>query len=82
MAPSDPPVPQIEDLLVLSEQVGRSDTCACQKPIVELGTGAWRSDEHPRGDDRIACTASNDKRHHPLQGPDPSEVPFRTGDLG
>ncbi|MGW6505545.1 hypothetical protein [Nonomuraea angiospora] len=69
----------IEKLLALSEQVGRSAMCACGKKIVELGTGAWRADQHPMGDDRIACKASEDKFHHPLGAA--SEVPCGTGDL-
>ncbi|MEU6778618.1 hypothetical protein ABZ912_05400 [Nonomuraea angiospora] len=69
----------IEKLLALSEQVGRSAMCACGKRIVELGTGAWRADQHPMGDDRIACKASEDKYHHPLDAA--AEMPSRTGDL-
>ncbi|MDX3101773.1 hypothetical protein [Nonomuraea angiospora] len=62
---------RIEDLLALAEQVGDSAMCACGKQIVQLGTGVWRSDEHPLDDvDRIACTASKDKHHHPVRAGD------------
>jgi hypothetical protein len=74
--------PRIEDLLALAEQVGRSAMCACGKRIVELGTGAWRADQHPMGDDRIRCYASTDKVHHPVDVPDiNTQIPFTTGNL-
>lgn len=82
MAPSNLSAMRTEDLLALSEQLGRSAECACGKRIVELGTGAWRSDTHPQGADRIACTASKNKRHHPVETPDAdAEIPSRAGDL-
>lgn len=68
----------VEKLLSLSEQVGRSAMCGCGKRIVELGTGAWRADQHPMGDDRIACKSSEDKFHHPLGAA--AEAPLRAGD--
>jgi hypothetical protein len=81
-SPDDLPGPQIEDLVDLSVQIGLSGMCACGKAIVQLGTGAWRSDEHPWGDDRIACNTADDRRHHPQQQPDLGrEIRFTTGDL-
>lgn len=64
--------------MALSEQIVASAICVCGVPIVQLGTGAWRSDTHPLGDDRIVCTAFADKRHHPRAIP---EIPFTTADL-
>jgi len=78
--PSDLPGPQIEDLLALNEQVGPSAVCLCGKTIVRLGTGVWRSDEHPWGGDRIACPVRREKRHRPHNMPS-TEIPFTTGDL-
>jgi hypothetical protein len=71
--------PRIEDLLALNEQVGPPTICVCNATIVLTGAGVYRRDTHPFGDDRIACTVSADRRHHPAD--QQSELGFTTGDL-